>query len=61
MSLLAAGITSGHVLLSDWLLLVAALLFVLVALIATTGTVDKSRGSFLPAGLALVAIALLVL
>jgi hypothetical protein len=51
----------GNPELSDWLLLVAAVVFVLAGLITSTGTPDKSKGSLIPAGLALVAIALLVL
>jgi hypothetical protein len=55
------GIFSGHALLADWLFLIAALLFVLAGLIAATQNPDKSRGSLIPAGLALVALAWLVL
>ena len=57
---IAAGITSGHELLADWLLLVAAVLFVLAGLIASSERPDRSRGALVPAGLALVAVALLV-
>ena len=62
----STGITSGHELLSDWLLLVAAVLFVLAG-IASSGRaaikVSKAGGPFGLgfAGLALVAVALLVL
>lgn len=59
--MIAAGITSGHVLLADWLLLIAAVCFVLVGLMGVTKTPDKTNGSLLAAGLALVAVALLVL
>jgi hypothetical protein len=57
----ADAIASGHTTLADWLFLVAAVLFVLAGLISTTGTPDRSRGALVPAGLALVAVAWLVL
>lgn len=56
-----ADIATGHGALADWLFLAAAIVFVLAGLIAATQNPDKSHGSLVPAGLALVAIALLVL
>jgi hypothetical protein len=59
--MIALGIASGHVLLSDWLLLIGAILFVIAGVLAWTGRPDPTRGALVPVGLALVAIALLVL
>jgi hypothetical protein len=56
-----AALYSGHDDLSDWLLLIAAILFVLAGMIVTTQTPDRSKGALIPAGLALMAVALLVL
>lgn len=55
-----AEVASGQVDLADWLLLAAAIVFALAALITTTQRPDPSRGALIPAGLALVAVALLV-
>ena len=59
--MLFADIASGYTDAADWLFLIAAILFVLYGLILATGTPDKTKGSLLPAGLALVAIAWLLL
>lgn len=56
-----AALYSGHDDLSDLLLLIAAIVFVLAGMIATTMNPDRSRGALIPAGLALMAVALLVL
>jgi hypothetical protein len=55
------GIASGHQLLSDWLLLIAAVLFVIAGILAWSGRPDPSRGALVPFGLTLTAVALLVL
>lgn len=51
----------AHTLLADWLLLIAAVLFVVHALILCAARPDPARGSLLPFGLACLAVALLVL
>lgn len=62
----AAALVSGHGLLSDWLLLIAAVLFVLevvaIELAARTPPSGPTigRGILIGVGLALVALALLV-
>ena len=56
-----ADITHGHTLLSDWLFLLAAVLFVLSGMIGATATEDKTHGSLIAAGFALLAIGWLVL
>jgi hypothetical protein len=58
--MILADISSGHTDIADWLFLVAAILFVLEGLIQITATPDRARGSLISAGLALVAIGLLV-
>jgi hypothetical protein len=55
-----ADIATGHTDIADWLYLIAAILFVLAGLIKMTQRPDPSAGALIPAGLALVAIALLV-
>ncbi len=57
----ADALITGHPTLADWLLLIAAIAFVIHAILAWTARPDPTRGALLPAGLALVAIALLVL
>ncbi len=59
--MLFADIATGHTALADWLLLAAGIVFVLAGLIAATQNPDKSHGALVPAGLALVAVALLVM
>lgn len=61
--MIAAGITSGHVLLADWLFLIAAVLFVLYAFVVNgVNVIPNGRGAAIQAlALALVAIGLLVL
>lgn len=64
--MIADGITYGHVLLSDWLFLIAAVLFVVAAVLAATasGAVEPPRrpsnGRYVTP-LALVALALVAL
>jgi len=55
------ALLSGHVTLADWLWLIAAIVFVIHAVILWTARPDPARGALLPAGLALTALALLVL
>jgi hypothetical protein len=57
----ADALIDGHVTLADWLLLIATIAFVIHAVLAWTARPDPTRGALLPTGLALVAIALLVL
>jgi hypothetical protein len=59
--MIAAGIASGHVLLADWLFLIAAILLLAAALIAALQRPDPSHGALAPTGLTLIAIAWLVL
>ena len=56
-----ADLISGHQLLSEWLFLIAAVLFAVAAVLAVTGRPDPTRGALVPAGLTLVALAWLVL
>lgn len=56
------AIVSGHPGLADWLFLIAALVFVLAGLVLSDGRRDpRAAGELTTAGLALVAIGLLVL
>ena len=59
--MIAAGLVSGHVLLSDWLLLAAGILFVIAGMLALFRRPDPSYGALIPFGLTLVAMAWLVL
>jgi hypothetical protein len=59
--MLAVGITSGHVLLADWLFLIAAVFFAIAAILAWSRRPDPSNGALVPIGLCLVAVAWLVL
>jgi hypothetical protein len=68
MNLLAdVGITSGHVLLADWLFLLAAIAFVVEAVAIVVATRDEparptiGRGILIAVGLALAALGWLVL
>jgi hypothetical protein len=56
-----AAIATGHTDLADILFLIAAIIFALAGMITTTQRPDPSNGALIPAGLALLAIALLVL
>jgi hypothetical protein len=55
------GLASGHDLLSDWLLLIAAVFFLVDGLLRFSGRPDPTRGALVPYGLCLVAVALLLL
>ena len=60
--MIAEGIAHGHVLLADWLFLLAAIVFVVEAVILARSTATTITRGVLPAvGLALVAVAWLVL
>ena len=59
--MIADQLLSGHTTLADWLFLLAAVLFVIHAVLAWTKRPDPTTGALLPTGLALVALALLVL
>lgn len=54
--MIASGIASGHVLAADWLFLVAAILFVLAAIINIAGGTVAAR--FNPLNLAFIGLAL---
>ena len=56
-----ATIASGHVDLADWLYLIAAVVFVVDAVLKLVGRPDPTRGALIPVGLALLAVAWLVL
>ena len=57
----AADITHGHVLLADWLLLIAAVLFVFAAVLYELGKLPPRAPVVACIGLACTAVALLVL
>lgn len=59
--MLADAIADGHVYAADWLFLIAAVIFGLAAIIAGARLPDRTRGTLIPAGLCLVAIAWLLL
>ena len=59
--MLADDLTHGHVLLADWLFLIAAILFVIVAVLLFAKPPDRTRGVLLPIGLALLALGWMVL
>lgn len=58
-----ADISHGHALAADWLLLIAAVVFVLASLTLSVDALSKleTRIRLVPLGLVLVAVALLVL
>ena len=56
-----ADIAHGHVDLSDWLFLIAAVLFAVAGVYAALQRPEPTHGALIPFGLALVAVALLVL
>lgn len=59
--MLADTISQGHVYLADWLFLIAAVVFFVVALLAALKKPDPTHGALLPTGLMLVSVAWLVL
>ena len=59
--MVAGQILSGHILLADWAFLIALVLFAVAAVIAAIQRPDPSHGALIPAGLALIALAWLVL
>lgn len=66
--MIAGTLIDGHILLSDWLLLIGAVLFVLAAVLSlVVATTERPRpawlghGFLIAAGLALVAVGWLVL
>ena len=59
--MISDALISGHVAAADWLWLIAAIVFVIAAVLAWTKRPDPTTGALLPTGLALVALALLVL
>ena len=52
---------SGHAVLADWLMLFAFIFFVAAGLLAAVKRPDPTNGALVPVGLALTALALLVL
>lgn len=56
-----AEMASGHVDLSDFLFLLAAILFLVLTLIVAFGRGDPTKGTLLPIGLALLAVGFFVL
>jgi hypothetical protein len=56
-----ATLSTGHVDLADWLFLIAAILFVLAGVLAAIQKPDPTHGALVPFGLALIAVAWLVL
>jgi hypothetical protein len=59
--MLADTLSSGHLYLADWLFLLAAVVFVLAALVHGLQWPDRTHGALVPVGLALVAVGWLVL
>jgi hypothetical protein len=59
--MIADALLSGHVLLADWLFLLAAIVFVVEVVAIVTARPAVSRGILAGVGLALVAVGLLVL
>ncbi len=60
--MIADQLISGHVLLSDWLFLIAAVLFAVEAILVLSGrVVHSATAAITPIGLALVAVGWLVL
>jgi hypothetical protein len=59
--MIADALMSGHVTLADWLFLLAAVVFVIAAVLAWTKRPDPTTGALVPIGLALVAVGWLVL
>ena len=59
--MLADTLSQGHVYLADWLFLLAAIVFAIVAIFAAIKKPDPTHGALLPTGLVLVAVAWLVL
>lgn len=61
MSTLIADIATGHHALADWLFLLAAIVFVIEAIVIVVASPAISRGILPAVGLALVAVGLLAL
>ena len=59
--MLSDALISGHVALADWLWLIAVVVFVIAAVLAWTKRPDPTTGALVPIGLALTALAWLVL
>lgn len=59
--MIADALVTGHVLLADWLFLIAAIVFVVEVLAIVTARPAVSRGIMSGVGLALLAVAWLVL
>lgn len=59
--MISDALISGHVTLADWCWLIAAIVFVIAAVLAWTKRPDPTTGALVPIGLALVAIGWLVL
>ena len=57
----ADALITGHTTLSDWLLLIAVIVFAIAGLLAWTKRPDPTTGALVPIGLALTALAWLVL
>lgn len=57
----ADALISGHVALADWLWLIAAIVFVIAAVLAWTKRPDPTTGALIPIGLALTVIGFLIL
>jgi len=59
--MISDALISGHVALADWLWLVAAIVFVIAAVLAWTKRPDPTTGALVPIGLALTVLGFLVL
>ena len=59
--MISDALISGHITLADWLWLIAAIVFVIAAVLAWTKRPDPTTGALIPIGLALTVIAFLVL
>ena len=59
--MISDALISGHITLADWLWLIAAVAFVIAAVLAWTKRPDPTTGALIPIGLALTVIGWLVL
>ena len=59
--MIADQLLSGHTTLADWLLLIAVIAFVIAGVLAWTKRPDPTTGALVPIGIALTALAWLVL
>jgi hypothetical protein len=59
--MISDALISGHITLADWLFLLAAVVFVIATILAWTKRPDPTTGALIPLGLALTAVAWLVL